>query len=72
MPCEEREVEEKNYYCKEVRSGSFYRQVALPAQIREDDVIAEFEDGVLKITCPKAEPTKTKKVSVKVIKKNKK
>ena len=68
----EREVEEKNYYCKEVRSGSFYRQVALPAQVIEDDVIAEFEDGVLKITCPKASPTEVKKVSVKVVKKGNK
>ncbi len=65
----EHEVEEKNYYRKEVRSGSFYRQVALPAAVREEDVTAEFEDGILKITCPKAEPSKGKKIEVKVVKK---
>lgn len=68
----EHEVEEKNYYRKEVRSGAFYRQVALPAPVMEDKVSAEFEDGMLRITCPKSSPTKAKTVDVKVIKKNKK
>lgn len=65
----EHEVEEKNYYRKEVRSGSFYRQLALPAPVLEDKVTAEFKDGVLKITCPKAAPNHTKKIDVKVVKK---
>jgi len=65
----EHEVEEKNYYRKEVRSGSFYRKVDLPKAVKEDEVTAEFEDGILKITCPKAEPSKSKKVAVKVVKK---
>jgi HSP20 family protein len=65
----EHEVEEKNYYRKEVRSGSFYRQLALPAPVLEDKVTAEFKDGILKITCPKAAPNHTKKIDVKVVKK---
>jgi len=65
----EHEVEEKNYYRKEVRSGSFYRQIALPAPVLDDKVQAEFKDGVLKITCPKAAASKTNKVDVKVVKK---
>lgn len=68
----EHEVDEKNYYRKEVRSGSFFRQVALPTAVAEDKIKAEFEDGVLKVTCPKSAPAKTKKVNIKVIKKNKK
>tara|TARA_Y100001970_G_C14093071_1_gene781105 strand:- start:307 stop:759 length:453 start_codon:yes stop_codon:yes gene_type:complete len=68
----EREVEEKNYYRKEVRAGSFYRQVALPVAVKEDKIAAAFEDGVLKVTCPKTMSTKAKKVSVTVKKKNKK
>jgi len=68
----EHEVDEKNYYRKEVRSGSFFRQVALPAPVKDDKVTAEFENGILKITCPKASPTVTKKVSIKVVKKEKK
>jgi len=66
----EHEVDEKNYYRKEVRSGSFFRQVALPVPVKEDDVSAEFENGILKITCPKAQPAQVKKVNIKVIKKN--
>lgn len=68
----EHEVDEKNYYRKEVRSGSFYRQIALPAAVVEDKVSAEFEDGVLKVTCPKAGPATAKQVDVKVIDKSKK
>lgn len=67
----EREVEEKNYYQKEVRSGSFYRTVPLPTAVKEDKIAAEFEDGVLKIACPKQSPTKSKKVNVKVVTKKK-
>lgn len=67
----EREVEEKNYYQKEVRSGSFYRTVPLPTAVKEDQIAAEFEDGVLRINCPKEAPVKSKKVNVKVVKKGK-
>lgn len=62
----EHEIDDKNYYKKEIRSGSFYRQVALPVHVKEDKIDAEFSDGVLKITCPKAEPKQAKKVSIKV------
>ncbi|OGH84530.1 MAG: hypothetical protein A2261_02790 [Candidatus Magasanikbacteria bacterium RIFOXYA2_FULL_44_8] len=65
----EHEVDEKNYYRKEVRSGAFFRQVALPAPVMEDKVSAEFEDGVLKITCPKAVAAASKQVNVKVVNK---
>jgi len=66
------EVEDKNYYRKEVRSGSFFRQVALPAAVIEDKVSAEFEDGLLKITCPKSGEKISKQVNVKIVKKDKK
>lgn len=68
----EHEVDGKNYYRKEMRSGSFFRQVALPAPVLEDKVDAVFEDGLLKVTCPKSEPVKAKKVEIKVVKKGKK
>ncbi len=68
----EHEVDDKNYYRKEMRSGSFFRQVALPAPVLEDKVEAMFEDGLLKVTCPKAEQTVAKKVNVRIVKKNNK
>lgn len=65
----EHEVDEKNYYRKEIRAGSFYREVALPTQVVEDQVTAEFDNGMLKITCPKAPAAVAKKIDVKVAKK---
>ncbi len=63
------EVEEKNYYRKEIRSGSFYRSVALPAHVDGKKANAEFVDGVLKITIPKLKPVNHSKVKVTVKKK---
>ena len=60
------EVDEKNYYRKEVRSGSFHRAVALPSGVKGDEAKAEYEKGVLKITMPKEERAKPKKVKVEV------
>jgi len=68
----EHEVEEKNYYRKEVRSGSFRRQIPLPTAVDEEKVEAVFEDGMLKITCPKVVVVEPKKISVKVVKRDKK
>ena len=66
----ESEVDDKNYYRKEVRSGSFFRSVALPAHVVSDKTEAESIEGMLKITIPKAEEAKPKTIKVKVNKKN--
>lgn len=60
------EVEEKNYYRKEVRCGSFHRAVALPSSVKSDEAKAQYEKGILKITMPKEEKAKPKKVLVEV------
>lgn len=60
------EVDEKNYYRKEVRYGSFHRAVALPAAVRSDAAKAEYAGGVLKVTVPKEERVKPKKVKVQI------
>jgi len=65
----ESEVDEKNYYRKEVRVGSFYRQVAMPAKVQEDKAEAEFENGMLKVVVPKAPEGKVKTIKVAVKKK---
>ncbi len=67
----EHEVDEKNYYRREIRSGSFFRQVALPVSVDEQAVTAEFDDGVLKIDLPKVTPRASKQIEVKVVKKEK-
>ena len=60
------EVEEINYTRREWMSQSFYRSVALPVSVQSDAAAAEDDNGVLKITIPKRESAKAKKVSVKV------
>jgi HSP20 family protein len=60
------EVDEKNYYRKEIRSGSFHRAVALPSSVDGGKAKAEYKDGVLKITVPKEEKAKPKAIEVEV------
>ncbi|MFA6410246.1 MAG: Hsp20/alpha crystallin family protein [Candidatus Buchananbacteria bacterium] len=62
----ESEVEDKNYYRKEVASGSFFRSVALPSRVLAEKAEASFADGMLKITIPKAEEAKPKMIKVKI------
>ena len=64
----ESEVDEKNYYRKEIRSGSFFRSVGLPAHILADKAQAESHQGLLKITIPKAPEAKPKTIKVRVVK----
>lgn len=65
------EIDEKNYYHKEISYGSFHRSVALPAAVNGEKARAEYEDGVLKITIPKEERIKAKSIKVQVKKKSK-
>lgn len=60
------EIEEKNYYRKEVRTGSFHRSVILPSQVQADKAEAVFENGLLKVTLPKEESQKTKNIKIEI------
>lgn len=62
------EVEDKNYYRKEIRRGSFYRSIPLPTKVDGDAALAESGDGILKISIPKAAEVKPK--TIKIQKKN--
>ena len=62
----EKEVKKEDYYRKEVREGSFSRSVSLPTMVKEDEAKATYKKGVLKISIPKADEVKPKKVSVKM------
>lgn len=63
------ETEDKNYYRREVRYGSFHRSIALPKAVKNDQAKATFEDGVLRIVVPKEEKAKAKSVQVEIKKK---
>ena len=62
---EKSDVKEKAYHIREQRWGSFERSVALPTTVLSDKAKAEFEDGILTITLPKAEEVKPKTITVK-------
>ncbi|RJP49061.1 MAG: Hsp20/alpha crystallin family protein [Anaerolineaceae bacterium] len=59
------EVKEKAYHLREQRWGSFERSVALPVAVVADKAKAEFENGILTITLPKAEEVKPKTITIK-------
>jgi HSP20 family protein len=61
----EEEKKEKAWHIREQRFGSFERSVALPTAVVSDKAKAEFENGVLTITLPKAEEVKPRTITVK-------
>jgi len=62
---QENDSKEKAYHIREQRWGSFERTITLPTAVRSDKAQAEFENGILNITLPKAEDVKPKTITVK-------
>ena len=62
---QEEEKKEKAYHLREQRYGAFECSFALPTAVVSDKAKAEFENGVLTITLPKAEEVKPKMITVK-------
>ena len=62
---EKEEVKEKAYHLREQRWGTFERSIALPTEVIADKAKAEFENGVLTITLPKAEEVRPKSINIK-------
>jgi HSP20 family protein len=54
----EEKVERKDYLRYERSTGAFTRRVKLPSPVLIDKVTARYENGVLEIRAPKAEPAK--------------
>ena len=44
--------------------GTFRRSIALPVRVNAGNVNATYEDGILKVTLPKAEEAKPKQIKV--------
>jgi len=60
----EEEVEEDHYVFRERRFGVFSRSLAVPVPVKSDEAQADFKDGVLTLTLPKAEDVKPKAIKV--------
>jgi len=58
-------IKTENYIHQECFWGAFSRTVILPQEIDPDKAQANLKNGVLKITLPKLNKNKTKKVKVK-------
>jgi HSP20 family protein len=61
----EEEQKERAWHIREHRWSSFERSIALPTEVRADKAVADFENGILTITLPKAEEVKPKTITVK-------
>ena len=60
----EEEKNDKAWHIREQRWGSFQRSVALPTNVVSDKAKAEFENGILIITLPKAEEVRPRTITV--------
>ncbi len=62
------ESEQKDSKCHRIERvfGKYYRSFNLPDHIKSDSIVAEFKDGQLTITVPKAEEAKPKEIEIKV------
>ena len=61
----EAEQKETTYHIREQRYGAFERSIRLPSEVQTDKAKADFEDGILTISLPKAEAVRPKTISIK-------
>jgi HSP20 family protein len=59
-------TEEEGFTRTEFRYGKFHRVIPLPVQVDNNNVTAEYKDGILNLTLPKAEEEKNKVVKVSI------
>lgn len=62
----EEETKEGETFRTERYFGRFHRSVTLPSAVDVSQVKALYRDGILEVTCPKAEEAKPKQIEVSV------
>jgi HSP20 family protein len=62
---EKEETKDKAYHIREQRWGVFERALALPTEVVADKAKADFENGILTVTLPKAEEVRPKTITIK-------
>ena len=60
------ESEKDMYVIRERNSGSFYRSLALPKDLQDDNVDARFENGVLTLTLPRVPEVKPQAKTIEI------
>ena len=63
---EEKEGENGKWLVREHKHFTYYRSVRLPSEVQADKAEAEYKNGVLLLTLPKAEEVKPKSIPVKI------
>ena len=64
---QEKEEQGKRFHKIEREYGRFVRRFALPSEVDGDKVRAEFKDGVLRVSLPKAPAARPKQIDVTVV-----
>ena len=67
---EDESVDRDQYLYQERRYGTFARQIQLPIRVQADKAEASFENGLLKLTIPKAEEVKPRQIQIKTAARN--
>jgi HSP20 family protein len=60
----EKETKDENYHRIERSYGGFSRAFSIPATVEEENIRADYKDGVLKIILPKKEQAKPKQIRI--------
>jgi HSP20 family protein len=60
----EKETKEENYHRIERSYGGFSRSFSIPATVDEDNIRADYKDGILKIALPKKDQAKPKNIQI--------
>jgi HSP20 family protein len=58
------ETKDATWYVSELGSGSYQRSVTLPFPVDADQATATFEYGLVRVTLPKADSAKPKKIAI--------
>ncbi len=60
------DVKPEAYHRSERATGKFVRNIDLPVEVDEHKVQADYKDGILTITLPKAEKARPKQIAVQI------
>jgi HSP20 family protein len=61
---QDEEQKGERYHFRERRYGQFQRTIALPNDVKPDQVACEFRNGLLTVTLPKAEQVRPRRIQI--------